>query len=82
MMLLSDEQTEQFHRDGYVFLPECFSKEEAGMLRAQADTVYAMDREEVLREKDGSTPRTAFAAHHYNEAFGRLGAHPRLIKPV
>ncbi len=26
--------------------------------------------------------RTAFAAHTYNEAFKRLGAHPRLIDPV
>jgi ectoine hydroxylase len=35
----------------------------------------------VWREKNGA-PRTAFAAHLYNEAFRRLGAHPRLITPV
>ena len=28
------------------------------------------------------TARTAFAAHYYNEAFRRLGCHPRLIQPV
>ena len=28
------------------------------------------------------SPRTAFAAHTYNEGFGILGRHPRLIEPV
>ena len=41
-----------------------------------------MRREEVWREKDGEAVRTAFAAHTYNEAFNRLGRHPRLIEPV
>src|SRR6185312_3996149 len=36
---------------------------------------------EVWREKSGA-PRTAFAAHLYNEAFGLLGAHPRMIDPI
>ena len=81
-MRLTDTQIEQFDRDGYLFLPECFSRAEAAVLRREADIVYAQDREEVWREKDGSTPRTAFAAHLYNEAFRRLGAHPRLIEPV
>jgi len=40
-----------------------------------------MDREEVWREKSGIA-RTAFAAHTYNEAHRRLGAHPRLIEPI
>ena len=35
----------------------------------------------MWREKSGA-PRTAFAAHLYNEAFGLLGAHPRMIEPV
>ena len=81
-MRLNQEQIDQFNRDGYVFMPECFSRDEAALLRREADVVYAQDREEVWREKDGSTPRTAFAAHLYNEAFRRLGAHPRLIEPV
>lgn len=51
------------------------------MLRAEADAVYAMERDEVVREKSG-VARTAFAAHTYNEAFARLGAHPRLIEPA
>jgi len=81
-MRLSDTQIASFHQDGYLFLPGCFTLEEAAVLRREADVVYAQDRQEVWREKDGSTPRTAFAAHTYNEGFRRLGAHPRLIEPV
>jgi hypothetical protein len=44
--------------------------------------VDAYQRDVVWREKDGKAVRTAFAAHTYNEAFGRLGCHPRLIGPV
>ena len=43
--------------------------------------IYDTDRKEIWREKSGA-PRTAFAAHTYNEGFGLLGRHPRLINPV
>ncbi len=80
-MNFTEQQLRQFEEEGYLFLPCCFSPQEAAMLRAEADTVYAMERDEVVREKSG-VARTAFAAHTYNEAFRRLGAHPRLIEPV
>lgn len=80
-MQLSEAQRQDFDRDGYVFLPSCFTEEEAAVLRDEAEAIYAEDRKEVWREKTGA-PRTAFAAHTYNEAFRRLGAHPRLIEPV
>lgn len=79
--LLSPEDLDQFNELGYLFRPGEFSSPEADLLRAAAKEVYAMERKEVWREKTGA-PRTAFAAHQYNEAFGRLGAHPRLINPV
>jgi len=81
-MKLTQAQIDQFHDTGYLMLPNLFSTAEAAVLRDAAKAVYAMDREEVVREKDGSTPRTAFAAHHYNDAFRRLGRHPRLVEPV
>lgn len=80
-MKLSESEVEQFHEEGFVFKPSAFSEAEAACLRAAAAEVYASDREQVWREKTGA-PRTAFAAHTYNEAFRRLGAHPRLIEPV
>src|SRR5271169_2633214 len=79
--MLTEDQVQQFHSAGYVFLPETFSPEEVAVLKSEADAIYGQVRPEVWREKSGA-PRTAFAAHLYNEAFGLLGAHPRMIDPV
>ena len=80
-MKLTDAQVAQFETEGYLFLPDVFSVEEAALLRREADAVYALDREEVWCESSG-VARTAFAAHTYNEGFRRLGRHPRLVEPV
>ena len=80
-MKLTDAQIEQFHTEGWLLLPELFTPEEVDLLRSEAVKIYAEQREEVWREKDGS-PRTAFAAHKYNEAFRLLWRHPRMIRPV
>jgi ectoine hydroxylase len=80
-MKLTAQQIKQFDDDGYLFLPNCFSEPEVAALRTEAEGIYDQDRPQVWREKSGA-PRTAFAAHTYNEAFRILGAHPRLLDPV
>src|SRR5262244_1291410 len=80
-MPLAAHQLQQFAEEGYLFLPNCFSEQEVAVLRDEAEAIYASNRQEVWREKTGA-PRTAFAAHTYNEAFRLLGHHPRLIRPV
>ncbi|MDE2581118.1 MAG: phytanoyl-CoA dioxygenase family protein [Rhodospirillales bacterium] len=80
-MRLTDTQLAQFHTEGWLFLPELFSPEEVAVLRTEAQAIFRTERQEIWREKTGA-PRTAFAAHTYNEAFRLLGAHPRLIRPV
>ena len=80
-MNLSAQQLSQFESEGYLFLPEVFTPQEAGLLHTGAHEVFAMQREEVWRESSG-VARTAFAAHEYHETFRRLGRHPRLIGPV
>jgi ectoine hydroxylase len=81
-MKLDDAQLAQFDRDGYLFFPQAFSKKEMDVLLGEVPAIYAQDRPEIVREKDGKTPRTSFAAHTYNSAFAKLGQHPRLIEPV
>ncbi len=80
-MRLNDQQVRQFETEGWLFLPEAFSLEEVALLHREAEGIYRENRPEIWREKSGA-PRTAFAAHTYNEAFRLLGAHPRLIEPV
>ena len=81
-MNLNKEQLWQFDREGWVHLPELFRREEVDVLKGELPKIFAMRREEVWREKDDEAVRTAFAAHTYNEAFARLGRHPRLLGPV
>ena len=80
-MKLTDAQCKAFERDGYLFLPDMFSEAETDVLRRHAAEIYATERDEVWRESTG-VARTAFAAHTYDEAHRRLGAHPRLVEPV
>jgi ectoine hydroxylase len=80
-MKLDAQQLRQFDELGYLFLPGCFSEEEVAVLAAEAEQIYRSDRQEVWREKTGA-PRTAFAAHTYNEAFRILSRHPRLVEPL
>ncbi|HXM30803.1 MAG TPA: phytanoyl-CoA dioxygenase family protein, partial [Xanthobacteraceae bacterium] len=80
-MKLTPQQFKDFDDEGYLFFPNCFSEDEIAVLRAEAEQIYRSDRQEVWREKTGA-PRTAFAAHTYNEAFRILGHHPRLVEPL
>ncbi|MDB5591046.1 phytanoyl-CoA dioxygenase family protein [Enterovirga sp.] len=80
-MRLTQTQIDDFHREGWLFLPEVFTPEEVALLKREAEGIYAEHRPEVWREKNGA-PRIAFAAHTYNEAFRCLGSHPRLVEPV
>ena len=81
-MNLTPEQREQFDVEGYIFLPDLFDADEMATLNREAHRIFAQEREEIVREKDGKTARTAFAAQNYNETFRRLGRHPRLVAPV
>ncbi|WP_119419007.1 phytanoyl-CoA dioxygenase family protein [Desertibaculum subflavum] len=80
-MRLNDQQMAAFESDGYVFLPGLFDAEEVGALMGEVPGILSQQRQEVVREKN-SAPRTAFAAHLWNEAFGLLARHPRLIGPA
>jgi ectoine hydroxylase len=80
-MKITTQQLAAFDEQGYMFLPNCFSEDEIGLMRAEGEAILKSDRQEVWREKTGA-PRTAFAAHTYNEVFRLLGSHPRLVEPL
>ena len=80
-MQLTPGQLKEFDEQGYLFFPNCFSEEEIALLRDDAEAILKLDRQEVWREKSGA-PRTAFAAHTFNETFRLLACHPRLVEPL
>ncbi|MEE2689177.1 MAG: phytanoyl-CoA dioxygenase family protein [Pseudomonadota bacterium] len=81
-LILTDDQLKQFDEEGWLFFEDVFDADEIAILNREAQRIFMMDREEVFRESDGKTARTAFAAQNYNEAFRCLGRHPRLVSPV
>src|SRR6185312_15819186 len=80
-MRLTAQQLADFDERGYIFLPGCFSADEVALMRDEGEAILKSTRQEVWREKTGA-PRTAFAAHTFNEVFRLLGAHPRLVEPL
>src|SRR6201996_4138417 len=80
-MQLTPAQLKEFDALGYLFFPNCFSEEEVSLLRDDAEAILKLDRKEVWREKSGA-PRTAFAAHTFNETSRLMPHHPRLVEPL
>ncbi|MGE0802696.1 MAG: phytanoyl-CoA dioxygenase family protein, partial [Lautropia sp.] len=68
--------------DGYLFFPARFSPAEMQVLHGELPGIYGQHRQEIIREKGSDSVRTVFAAHLINEAFAKLGRHPRMIEPV
>ena len=81
-MQLTPAQVDEYQREGYLFFPGLFTPAEIGILNAEVPKLYAEQRPENVREKDSTAVRTNFAAHTYNDAYRRLGRHPRLIEPA
>jgi len=81
-MQLTPSQIQQFEREGYLFFPSLFTPQEVKTLTDEVPALYAQRRPENVREKDGETVRTNFAAHLYSAPFARLARHPRMVKPI
>ena len=81
-MQLIPSQLQQFDRDGYLFFPSLFSRQEIQALADEVPGLYAQRRPENVREKTGDVVRTNFAAHLYSAPFARLARHPRMVRPI
>ncbi len=81
-MQLTPAQIEEYRREGYLFFPGLFTPAEIKTLNDEVPKLYAEERQENVREKGSTAVRTNFAAHTYNDAYRRLGRHPRLIEPA
>jgi ectoine hydroxylase len=79
---LTQQQLEQFDRDGYLFFPGLFSPEETKSLTDAVPALYARREAYNVREKASDAVRTNFAAHMYSEPFAKLARHPRMVLPV
>ena len=81
-MRLSPAQIAQFDRDGYLFFPGLFQRNEIDRLNAAVPELYSRREAYNVRERGSEAVRTNFAAHLYSAPFARLARHPRMIEPV
>ena len=81
-MQLSDDQVARFETDGYLFMPDLFDAAEVAVLLGEVPALFAVERKENVREQRGGVVRTNFAAHTYNDVYGKLSRHPRLVAPI
>ena len=81
-MSLTEDQQQEFDRNGYLILPSLFSAEEIALIRAQLPHLFSDDDPANIREKDGGAVRTAMGLHQRNPIFDKLSRHPRLVIPA
>src|SRR5258708_8565538 len=81
-MKLTPEQIAAFDKDGYLFFPSLFTRDEIKALTDAVPRLYAQRRPENVREKGSDSVRTNFAAHLYSKPFAKLARHPRIVDPV
>lgn len=80
-MRLTDAQVADFEREGYLVLPELFTREEIAVLSAELPRIFALDRPEVPKSGSGES-RLAHRLERYSEPFARLLRHPRMVEPA
>jgi len=81
-MQITKEQVRFFEEQGYLLLPECFTRREVAALRAEVPAIFAEDSLRRVVEKDGSFVRSVYGSHMFNETLGLLARHPRLVRPA
>jgi ectoine hydroxylase len=82
IMELTAGQIGDYERDGFLFLKSLFSTAEMSILQRETAKILASGRREIVREKDGATPRSVFNMHAYNDAFAKLVHHPKIVDPI
>src|SRR5258707_3240605 len=80
IMKLTQQQIDDFNREGWLFLPELFSPEEVAYLAREAVSIYDANRPEVWRGKRGA-PRTRLSAPPFHERIGGPRRPSPLIHP-
>lgn len=80
---LTDDQIDEFHSTGYLYLPEVFTAEELRVLNDELPGLFSRPEPYNISELSNSTiPRTNFASHLISKPYAKLSRHPRIIRLV
>lgn len=81
-MQITQDHLRFYHANGYLLLPECFSKTEVDILTAELKSEFGKESERRVLEKDSGSVRSVYGSHEFNEGFSRLSRHPRIVQPA
>jgi L-proline 4-hydroxylase len=80
-VLLSKEQLDDYEKNGFLLITNCFSPDEIDILMAEMPEVFAENSPRRVLERGGAV-RTVFASHITNDVFRCFSRLPRLVKPA
>lgn len=80
-MQLSGEQLQRWEKDGYLFFPSLFSRDEIDPIRTRLFSEAMLAKPGVSREEGSAAARAMMGVHLYDDLCERLTRHPRLLEP-
>tara|TARA_B100000029_G_scaffold365160_1_gene358433 strand:+ start:594 stop:1334 length:741 start_codon:yes stop_codon:yes gene_type:complete len=80
--MLNANQLDDYSNEGYVFVPELLPVGEISAVMAQLPELCALERPEVIFEKNSLTVRSLMNVHTYSEAADKLIRNPLITEPV
>ena len=80
--MLSTAQLCNYSNEGYVFVPELLPLAEISAVMTQLPELCALQRPEVIFEKDSQTVRSLMNIHTYSKAADKLIRNQSIIDPV
>jgi len=85
-MELSKQQIEDYHRDGFLIIPDVFNAEEVESLRGEIERLKQLECKTIFREREGAV-RSIFLVHEkdspvFSQPFRSLTRSPRVLAPA
>ena len=81
-MKLSERQNAEFRENGFLILPDLFSRDELAILNEAREAVFVQETDANITERQSGEVRTAMGLHLRHEVFASLVRHPRLVGPA
>jgi ectoine hydroxylase len=83
---LTQEQLDFYEENGFIVIPDVFSRKEVEVFVAELDGLAASDalqgKPELILEPDSDRPRSIFSPHRFSDLFHRLSRDRRILNKV
>lgn len=83
---LTEQQLGFYDQNGFLVIPEVFSREEVEVLLAEMEELAASEalhgKPELILEPDSDRPRSLFSPHRFSDLFHRLARDCRILDKV